>query len=268
VSSAQAHVSEPITLRVVVTGTGDLDRVDLPGVPTSDLWKAYPPKATMEPAVPGKKLGRKIFEQVLVPMRGGEQQVPPVALSFFDLASSRYVTDATSPLTLSIDGVASPAIPPLPSAALEATPAQATAPSPSEVAPLAKVVNVNASKVALRVSPVLLFVLTAGLVAFLRRRRTERALRRSMRRAATSGSAAPFYRAAHALIEKRLSDRWGIPPEEVSTHVIRSRLGDYGEPLAEVLSADEALRFGRAQLEAPELMSLCSSIERSLGGVS
>ena len=202
-------------------------------------------------------------------MHGGEQQVPPVALSFFDLASSRYVTRATPPLTLSIDGVASPVSPSLPSGASDAAPVQASASAPpSEVASLARVVNVTAATVALRVSPVLLLVLAAGVVAVLRRRGRERALRRSMRRAATRGNAAPFYRAAHALIEKRLSDRWGIPPEAVSTHTIRSRLGDYGESLAEALSADEAMRFGRAQLEAPDLVSLCSSIERSLGGVS
>ncbi len=267
-SSAQAHVSQPITLRIVVSGTGDLDRVDLPGVPTSDVWKTYPPKATVDPAVPGKKLGRKIFEQVLVPMRGGEQQVPPVALSFFDPAASRYVTRASAPLTLAIDGVASPAAPTSSAGPPEPTLAQAQASTPSAEVPLAKVVNASVSKIALRTSPVLLLILAAGVVALLRRRRADRALRRSMRRAATRGEAEPFYRAAHALIERRLSARWGVPPEAVSTQAIRTRLGDYGEPLAEALSADEAMRFGRARMEAPELVSLCSSIERSLGGVS
>jgi hypothetical protein len=89
-----------------------------------------------------------------------------------------------------------------------------------------------------------------------------------MRKAASQGDAVPFYEAAHALIETRLSERWGVRPEDVSAHFIRERLGTVGEPLAEVLAADEALRFGRGRLENPDLVPLCSSIERSLGGAS
>ena len=95
-----------------------------------------------------------------------------------------------------------------------------------------------------------------------------RALRRTMRRAASRGDAVPFYQAAHTLIETRLSERWGIRPEEVSVPYIRERLGPTGDPLAEALAADEALRFGRARLDNPDLGPLCSSIERSLGGAS
>jgi hypothetical protein len=51
-------------------------------------------------------------------------------------------------------------------------------------------------------------------------------------------------------------------------NVIRERIGEDGDPLAEVLAADEALRFGRAQVATTDLLRLCSSIERSLGGVS
>jgi hypothetical protein len=89
-----------------------------------------------------------------------------------------------------------------------------------------------------------------------------------MKRAAVRGSVVPFYRAAHALIEARLSTRWSLPFDEVSVDVIRRRLGPEGDTLADTLLADEAIRFGRARLENPDLVSLCSSIERALGGDS
>ncbi len=73
VSSTHVHASEPVTLQVVVDGDGDLDRVDLGGVSTSNTWKAYPPKATIEASSKGKR-GRKVFEQVLVPLRGGDSE--------------------------------------------------------------------------------------------------------------------------------------------------------------------------------------------------
>jgi hypothetical protein len=89
-----------------------------------------------------------------------------------------------------------------------------------------------------------------------------------MKRAAMHGSVVPFYRAAHSLIEARLAKRWSLPSDEVNVDVIRRRLGPEGAPLAEALLADAAIRFGRARLENPDLMGICSSIDRALGGVS
>jgi hypothetical protein len=269
VSSASAHVSEPVTLTIVVGGEGDFDRVDLSGVTSSGDWKAYPPSVTTEAAPPGKRLGRKVFQQVLVPLHGGNLTVPPVSLVAFDPVSGRYVTRETSPLALSVEGTAvtadlasasAPAPSPLVSPALDV-------PAPT-VGPLVTPSIVHPRVVALRVAPAFLLVLAAALFACFRRRRPERALRREMKRAAVRGSVVPFYRAAHALIEARLSTRWSLPFDEVSVDVIRRRLGPEGDTLADTLLADEAIRFGRARLENPDLVSLCSSIERALGGDS
>jgi hypothetical protein len=179
------------------------------------------------------------------------------------------VTRETSPLALSVEGSAAAAE----VASVSASPPSAPAPAIDEpvldeVGPLVVPAVVRPAKVALRLAPALLLVIAAALFAGLRRKRTERVLRRSMRRAATQGSAVPFYRFAHALIETRLSSRWNLPSDTLSIDVIRQRLGPDGEPLADVLMADEALRFGRARLENPDLVPLCSSIERVLGGVS
>lgn len=267
-STAHAQASEPVTLKIAVEGDGDLDRVDLSGVATSNDWKAYPTSVAMEPAAPGKRLRRKVFQQVLVPLHGGNLTVPSVQLVAFDPASSRYVTRETSPLAISVDGaalsadVASPRPP-----ATNAPAAAATEPVP-DAGPLVTPAVVRPSKVALRLLPALLLVLAAAVVAGFRRKRTERALRRTMRRAAARRNVIPFYQAAHALIETRLSKQWKLPPDEVSIHVIRERLGPEGNPLADALAADEALRFGRAHLENPDLVPLCSSIERTLGGMS
>jgi len=79
---------------------------------------------------------------------------------------------------------------------------------------------------------------------------------------------ASVYQAAHSLIEARLSTRWKLPSDEVSIDAIRRRLGPEGDTLAETLLADEAIRFGRARLENPDLLGLSASIDRALGGVS
>jgi hypothetical protein len=136
------------------------------------------------------------------------------------------------------------------------------------VGPLVTPSVVHPRAVALRVAPALLLVLAAALFARFRQRRPERFLRREMKLAAVRGSVVPFYRAARALIEARLSTRWSLPSDEVNVDVIRRRLGPEGDTLADTLLADEAIRFGRARLEGPDLVGLCSSIERSLEGVS
>jgi hypothetical protein len=268
VSSAHAHVSEPVTLTIAVGGEGDFDRVDVSGVATSSDWKAYPPSVTAEAAPPGKRPRRKVFQQVLVPLRGGDLTVPSVSLVAFDPVSGRYVTRETPPLALSVEGTAVSADVAQVSTSAPSTPAPAIDEPVLDAGPLVIPAVVRTSTVARRIAPALLLVLAAALFAGLRRRRTERGLRRTMRRAATRREVVPFYRAAHALIETRLSTRWKLPSDAVSIDVIRQRLGREGDPLAEALIADEALRFGRASLENPDLVPLCSSIERALGGMS
>jgi len=264
-SSAHVHVSDPVTLRVVVEGTGDLDRVDLPGVSSSDTWKAYPPKATREPAS-GRRPERKVFEQVLVPLRGGDVTVPAVSLTAFDPTSGHYVTRDTSPLQVSVEGT-TPAHEPLETnaAAADAAPPP---PAPPSVAIRAALPTVSPWMVGIRVLPVLLLVFAAAVVRALGKRRKERTLRRTMTRAASQGSAGPFFDSAHRLIEMRLAERWALSPEEITANSIRERLGSKGDPLVEVIAADEALRFARGGMEGADLQSLCSSVQQSLRGAS
>jgi hypothetical protein len=264
VSSTHAHVSEPVTLRIAVSGDGDLDRVDLAGVATSDAWKAYPPKSTVEPAAKGKR-ARKIFEQVIVPLHNGDLSIPSVAFATFDPDSNRYVTRDTAPLSVVVDGVAMAIDPPRPALSSEPVLADVGVTPPVDAAPIMPA-HVRPTKIALWLSPIALIVAAIAFVSRLRRKRVERSLRRTMRSAASKGDVVPFYHAAHELIETRLSQRWGVSREHVSPPVIRERLGADGDALALVLAADQALRFGRAHVEATNLVPLCASIERSLGG--
>lgn len=267
-SSTHAQVSEPVTLRLVVDGDGDLDRVDLAGVATSSDWKAYPPKSTLVAAAKGQR-ARKVFEQVLVPLHGGDLVVPPVSLAAFDPDTAGYVTRETQPFVVAVEGSAAAADPPSQSAPVPVAPTTATAaPAPPDAGPLMVPRIVAPRRLAMWLSPLAPLVALAALASHRRRRRDERVLRRTMRKAAARGDVVPFYQAAHALIETRLASRWGVAPESVSALSIRDRLGAVGDPLVEVLAADEALRFGRGSLDKPDLVPLCSSIERSLGGAS
>lgn len=263
VSSATAMVSEPITLKVIVDGDGDLDRVDLAGVATSDSWKAYPPKSNTVEASKGVRR-QKIFEQVLIPLQPGSARIPAVSLIAFDPSSGNYTTRETSPIDLTVGGVAAKTPDP-PEAVTQSDP-------PPPVAPVAPfrlpMIHWSFRDAAFSLGSLLLLVLAAMAFKVSRRGRADRALRRTMRRAASRGDAIPFYRAAHTLIETRLAARWGIDAGAINIPVIREHLGPAADPLVEAIAADEALRFGRGCFERANLAPLCASIERSLGGAS
>jgi hypothetical protein len=262
-SPTQVRVSEPVTLRITVGGSGDLDRVDVPGVASSDAWKAYPPRPIKEATAAGTGPARRVFEQVLVPLRDGALAVPPVSLTAFDPASGGYVTRQTLPLVVT---VAPPAIAPDP--VVDRAPMVET----SVVAPQSAPSSMSATmgfrftplRIAWAVSALLLFGLGAGLHRFLRGERLVWSLRRAMRRASRGGSVEVFLAAAHQLIAAALAPRWGVSPDEVSARSIRARLGLDGEPLAAALEAEEAWRFGGASLGGTDLRQVCRSIEQTL----
>jgi hypothetical protein len=272
-SAKSARVSEPLTLKVVVDGDGDLDRVDLAGETSTDDWKAYPMNAKTESSASGKPTHRKVFEQVLVPLREGLRAIPPLTLATFDPAAGRYEEHSTNPLTVEVQS-APPATATGP--ATTATPATSSQPAPkvdedAPLVPTAPPEQVRPRTVLLRSAPAAILLALGAVGTWFWRRRAASARQRDMRRAAMRGNVVPFYRAAHDLIEARLAAQWNVSPEEVTVDLIQQRLGPVGDLFADTLTAEEALRFGRAQVDAADLVPLCSSLERclnALGSVS
>jgi hypothetical protein len=264
VKSDTVHASDPVTLQVTVQGQGDLDRVELPGVASSADWKAYPATAKTEAPVAGKRLGRKTFEQTLVPMHGGRLTIPPVTLAVFDPVAGRYAAIETAPLTVTVEGApeAAPAAESMAASGLApsvevsaATPATAPAPDSLSVSP---------RTVGLRLAPALAVLLGAVALRLGRRRNEERALRRALRRTAKLGRGAAFFDTARRLIVVHFARRWGVAEAEVTADTLRDQLGPTADPLVSAMSTADALRFGRRELQPTELRFACTTIEASL----
>lgn len=258
ISATQGVVSEPLTLRIAVGGDVDLERVELPGIPSSADWKVYPPRLVEE--APKKGIPpKKVVEQVIVPLRGGDLAVPPISFTAFDPGSGTYVTRSTPAIRVAVEGVGTAT-----AAAPAAAPALASTPAPEAAVKDEPVLVAAPLRAGIHVLPVLVLVLTAALQRGARKRLVDLRLRRTMRRAASESRVDAFLRSARRLVATRLSERWGVPPEEVTAHSVQQRLGPGARPLVDVLVADEALRFGRGGLEGAQLGELCSTIERSL----
>lgn len=283
-SAQSVSANEPVTLRVTVSGDGDLSRVQLRGLADSDDWKAYPIKSTPSSS-PNAAKNQKVFEQVLLPRKGGELLIPPVKLSTFNPSTEKYETLSTSPIAISVDGT--PAAASQPSST---TPLQANKPplagalaaeKPSIKARLAKLVNAARAQGQQAWSFLsraevwwaggfILVLLGVVIVAGRRlwRGRQERILVRRLRKAAKTEDVDLFYQTARRLIELRFERVSGMAPEQVTAKDIEQRLGDQALPLARVLRLDEARRFGRHTAALPPLDELHENLKGALRRVA
>ncbi|MEW6601665.1 MAG: BatD family protein [Nitrospirota bacterium] len=85
VSPDEVKAGDPITLKMIVSGSGNLDSVTSPSLKQHDGFKSYEPQARQEG-------GRKIFEQVLIPTADTVKEVPQVSFSFFNTDRGEYQT--------------------------------------------------------------------------------------------------------------------------------------------------------------------------------
>ncbi|MDG2303149.1 MAG: BatD family protein [Candidatus Binatia bacterium] len=84
-------VGDPITLKVVLSGTGNFDRLQLPGIVETEEWKTYDPTSQFAAEDDLGLTGKKTFEQALLPLRADLSEVPARKLTYFDPERREYV---------------------------------------------------------------------------------------------------------------------------------------------------------------------------------
>jgi hypothetical protein len=96
-SAGSVRAGDPVTITTQIEGAGNFagfscQPIQLPGV------RAYPPISRQQ----GNRL---ICEQVLVPLRAQDLQIPSFRVSFFDMDVQRYGSKQTKPIVLSVSPV-------------------------------------------------------------------------------------------------------------------------------------------------------------------
>ncbi len=96
---------DALTLRMTVTGQGDVERLTAPSPVDPTIWDVYDPVVLQEEWLdsPSGLFGRKIFEYKLVPKREGNFTIAP-ALTYFNTDSSAYLSDAPQDFTIRVAG--------------------------------------------------------------------------------------------------------------------------------------------------------------------
>ncbi|HEY5281919.1 MAG TPA: BatD family protein [Polyangia bacterium] len=265
----------PMTLRIEVTGQGNLDRVSIPGLASSPNWKTYPPSAKVTPE------GTKIFEQAVVPQSGGRIELPSLSFSFFDPEQKQYVTRSTAPIMADIAvtqaGTTAP-IANLPKLSPKLAEERATGLRPNQIEEGRSVATLLPPYRRSWFWPVVAVPWLGLAIVFARPRArgfSERTHRRALREtvaqhrtamksAVAAGDAIRFHEAAGAALRERLGEMWKIAPDAITSAEAAARMGQDDEPIVAELRSAERLRYGGAAEDPSTLTALQQTIERRL----
>ncbi len=96
-------LGEPFSLKLIVTGTGNVEQLPAPELPLPDDWRVYPNPTAYRSAVQnGILVGEKTFEWLISPAQTGSQILPEITLNYFDPLNLIYRSASTESVTLDI----------------------------------------------------------------------------------------------------------------------------------------------------------------------
>jgi hypothetical protein len=111
VDKKTTRTNEAVTLKVTISGTGNIKLLESPAVDLPTDFEQYSPKVSDNISRPqGSISGSKTFEYLLIPRYPGLKVIKPVTFSYFDLGTHDYVRLRSPQIELNVEqGAASPA---------------------------------------------------------------------------------------------------------------------------------------------------------------
>ena len=93
----------PVTIRVVVSGTGNLKLIKKPIIQIPKGFEAYDIKITDNTKLTDKGAnGNMVYDQVVIPRQEGLVAIPPIRFCYYDLAQKKYITLQTASMELMV----------------------------------------------------------------------------------------------------------------------------------------------------------------------
>ena len=99
----ETKANDPIKIRVIVSGTGNLKLIKQPVITLPADFDKYEPKVTEQTKLTAAGIeGSKIYDFLIVPRHQGKYDIPPVEFTYFDTTSKRYETVKTEGFHLDV----------------------------------------------------------------------------------------------------------------------------------------------------------------------
>lgn len=93
INSTNVKTNDAITVKVVISGTGNLKLLSNPEVKFPEDFEIYDPKADNKFRLTNEGLsGSKVIEYLVIPRNAGDYKIPPVEFTYFDVKSKSYKT--------------------------------------------------------------------------------------------------------------------------------------------------------------------------------
>lgn len=261
VGPTQVKAGEPITVKIRISGKGNLDQIRPPTLEACTGLKLYEARA-----LPTQNPNEVAFEQVVIPKTGEVREIPALSFSYFNTRTSDFRTLVKGPFPIEV----------------EATPQQAAqviASIPSTIRPETKILGRDIvylkppPRVWKKTSdtpwhgtglfyllialPALLLAIVSGStarrnalasnVARARRQKAPKAARKNVQqaeRALRKRDEAAFYEAMWNTLTDYFGHRLNLAPGEVSLAVVAARIPRQAEALENLFNTIEQRRYG------------------------
>ena len=103
ISTTELKANEAVTLRVTISGVGNMKLIKTPEVEFPADFEIYDPKVDNNFNVKANGLsGNKIIEYLVIPRHGGVYTIPSVKFSYFDVKTEEYKTLETESYTINV----------------------------------------------------------------------------------------------------------------------------------------------------------------------
>lgn len=104
ISATELAANEAVTVRLVVTGTGNMKLIKTPELQFPEDFEIYDPKVDNKFTLKSNGFsGSKVFEYLAIPRHGGKYTIPSLQFSYFDIESKQYKTIDTEEYTLDVE---------------------------------------------------------------------------------------------------------------------------------------------------------------------
>ncbi len=103
ISTQELKTNDAVTIKLVISGTGNMKLINTPEVGFPQDFEIYDPKVDNKFNLTRSGLaGSKVIEYLAIPRHAGNYTIPPIEFSYFDLKSQSYKTLKTDAYTLNV----------------------------------------------------------------------------------------------------------------------------------------------------------------------
>ena len=103
ISSTDVTANDAVTVRVILSGTGNLKLVKTPEMKFPQDFDIYDPKIDNKYSIKGgRQTGNKVYEYLIIPRHAGQYTIPALEFQYFDPKSAQYKTIKTDEYTLNV----------------------------------------------------------------------------------------------------------------------------------------------------------------------